>query len=99
MKEIDSLLPDSYYAATKASATHIAQVFAQKNKKPIIIFRLFSVYGPYEEKSRLIPTAVLSALKNKPLPLTAGSIKRDFIYIDDVIDAYFKTMKIHITPG
>jgi len=99
MKETDFLLPDSYYAATKASATHLAQIFAKKNNKPIVVFRLFSVYGPYEEPSRLIPTAIHAALANTTLPLTTGKVQRDFIFLDDVVDAYCYVMKRKMPIG
>ena len=99
MKESDILEPDSYYAATKAAATHVASVFAKKENKPIITFRLFSVYGPYEELTRLIPTAILSALNKKPLPLTTGPVKRDFVYVQDVVTAYLQAIKSPQRPG
>jgi nucleoside-diphosphate-sugar epimerase len=86
MSENDLLEPASFYAATKAGMTHIAQVFAQMYQKPIAIVRPFSVYGPYEEASRLIPTAIINCLKNQDIPLTQGKEKRDFIYIEDFID-------------
>ena len=44
MRETDSLNPLSFYSVTKASATFLSQVFARQFNKPIITFRLFSVY-------------------------------------------------------
>lgn len=100
IKETDMLTPNSSYAATKASATHISGVFAINNNKPIITFRLFSVYGPGEMRHRFIPTAILSILTGQKLSITKGVIRRDFIYIDDVIDAYLATTEIKkIAPG
>ncbi len=93
MKETDLLEPVSYYAATKASASLICQVFAKEFKKPIVTLRPFSVYGPWEEGSRLIPTVINSILKDKQINLTAGKEKRDFIYIDDLVDAYLKAAR------
>lgn len=99
MEEADSLEPISYYAATKATASYLCQVFAKTNNKPISTFRLFSVYGPFEEPTRFIPTAMKAALTNTPLSLTPGKIARDFIYIDDVIDAYIQVSKKGIGNG
>lgn len=98
MREDMALEPASYYALTKASATFLSSLFAKKYDKPIITFRLFSVYGPYEDKKRLIPTAFKAAISKKPLHLTDGKVMRDFIYIQDVIDAFeaavsFKNLK------
>lgn len=93
MKENDLLEPVSFYAATKASATLLCQVFAKEFKKPIVTFRPFSVYGPYEEKSRFMPTIVKALIKGKSINLTPGKQRRDFIYIDDVVDIYIKAMR------
>lgn len=88
MRETDILEPTSFYAASKASSTLLAQVFAREYKKPINIVRPFSVYGPYEEKSRFIPTIIRALFEKKEISLTGGKQRRDFIYIDDVINAY-----------
>lgn len=88
MRETDILEPTSFYAASKASSTLLAQVFAREYKKPINIVRPFSVYGPYEEQSRFIPTITRALFEEKEISLTGGKQRRDFIYIDDVINAY-----------
>lgn len=93
MKEVNLLEPISFYAATKASATLLCQVFAKEYRKPIVTLRPFSVYGPFEEKDRFIPVIIKAIIKNKPINLTPGKQRRDFIYIDDVVDIYIKTMK------
>ncbi|MEK7450490.1 MAG: SDR family NAD(P)-dependent oxidoreductase [Patescibacteria group bacterium] len=93
MNEEDLLEPASFYAATKASATLFCQVFAKEYKKPIVTLRPFSVYGQHEEKDRFIPTIIKAVIENKPINLTPGNQRRDFIYIDDVVDAYIKTIR------
>lgn len=93
MKEKDYCDPESFYAATKLSAANICKVFAKLNNKPIVTLRLFSVYGPYEEKTRLIPTIIKSLILNEEIKLTKGNVRRDFIYIEDVINAYFLAIK------
>lgn len=92
MSEKDYLEPISFYAATKASATYLCQVFAREYKKPIVTLRPFSVYGPYEESKRFIPTIIRAVIKNEPIKLTSGAQRRDFIYIEDVVDIYIKTL-------
>lgn len=88
MKEADNLEPNNFYGATKASATYLAQVFAKTNKKPLIIFRLFNVYGYYEEKGRLVRSIIESALQEKPIELATGKEARDLIFCEDVVDAF-----------
>lgn len=93
MREIDFLDPISFYATTKAAGTLISKIFAKEFSKPICTFRLFSVYGPYEESTRFIPTAMKSAIKNTPLLLTSGIVKRDFVFVEDVVNAYLLVSK------
>lgn len=92
MREIDILEPGSFYAATKASATLLCQVFAKEYTKPIVTLRPFSVYGPHEEKKRFIPTIIKAVIENKAIKLTSGNQRRDFIYIQDIVDIYIKTI-------
>lgn len=99
MKETDSLKPISFYAATKASATFLSSVFAKIYNKPIVTFRLFSVYGPNEEEDRFIPTAIKAGVLEAPLFLTKDIVRRDFIFVDDVVDAYLSIMNRSIAPG
>jgi len=92
MNEKDCLKPISFYAVTKASTTFLCQVFANEYKKPIITLRPFSVFGPYEEEKRFIPTIIKAVIENKSIKLTPGNQRRDFIYIDDVVDIYIKAL-------
>jgi nucleoside-diphosphate-sugar epimerase len=92
MSEDDVLKPISFYAATKASASLLCQVFAKEYQKPIVTLRPFSVYGPSEEEKRFIPTIIKAIIKNEPIKLTPGKQRRDFIYIEDVVDIYIKTI-------
>jgi len=93
IKETDLLEPVSFYATTKACATLLCQVFSKEHNKPLVTLRPFSAYGPFEEKSRFIPTVIKSIIKNEPIKLTPGSQRRDFIYIDDIVNIYLKAMR------
>lgn len=93
MKENDFCDPVSYYGLSKLTATQMCKVFAQINDKPIVTLRLFSVYGPYENQTRFIPTIIKSLIVKDVINLTPGNVRRDFIYVDDVIDAYLKALR------
>jgi UDP-glucose 4-epimerase len=80
--------PNSYYAATKAAATLFCRFTAQRYTCPIFNLRLYSVYGPYEEPRRLIPTIISKCLQGDFPPLASADIARDFIYAEDVVSAY-----------
>jgi nucleoside-diphosphate-sugar epimerase len=87
IQEDDLPQPMTLYGATKAAATLLMQYAARAAAKPITILRPFSVYGPREPAGRLIPTAVLAALRGTEIRLTASGIRRDFVYVDDVAEA------------
>lgn len=70
-----------------------------KDKKPIVTLRLFSPFGYYDDPNRLIPTIILSVIDGKPPQLSSRSFVRDFIFIEDVIDAYEKAAQSTVICG
>ena len=86
--ETEWLEPNSYYSVTKASATMFCRFTAQSQKVSIPTLRLYSVYGAYEEPTRLMPTLVVQGLAGELPPLVNPDIARDYVYVDDVNDAY-----------
>jgi nucleoside-diphosphate-sugar epimerase len=87
MKENDLLEPASFYGVTKAAETLLCQQYARARQRPLVILRPFSIYGPWEGASRLIPTAIRACLLGIELPLTAGTYNHDFVYVADVVQA------------
>lgn len=88
--ETDWLEPNSAYAVTKASATLYCRMIAQTRHVNLTTLRLYSVYGPYEEPTRLIPTLIAHGRRGGLPPLVNPGIARDFIYADDVSDAFVR---------
>jgi nucleoside-diphosphate-sugar epimerase len=88
MKETSLLEPVNEYGVAKAAATLFCQTYAVTDKLPIVTLRLFSPYGRYEQKSRLIPSVILAALQKINPKVSSRQFVRDFIYIDDILDAY-----------
>ena len=86
-KETRQIAPETFYGATKAAATLLAQTFGLMKHKTVVTLRPFHVYGPGEEPTRLIHAAIRACLDDRPLKLTSLKEKRDFVYIDDVIQA------------
>ncbi len=98
-KEDEWVEPNSEYAIAKAAATHFCRLYAQKRELPTVVLRLYSVYGPYEDKGRLIPTIIEHGLQGKLPPLVDPTIARDFIYIDDTVSAFIAAATQEIKPG
>ena len=86
--ETEWLEPNSHYALTKAAATQFCRYTAQNQGVHMTTLRLYSVYGPYEEPKRLLPTLILRGLKGELPSLVNPDITRDFVYVDDVVEAY-----------
>lgn len=99
MKESDLLVPVNDYGVIKAATTMFVSKEAIRNNLPIITFRLFSPYGPYEHATRLIPSVILNALKNKPIQVGNKKNVRDFTFVDDVVDAYIRARNLKFNPG
>jgi nucleoside-diphosphate-sugar epimerase len=86
--ESELVEPNSHYAVTKASATLFCRYTAQSQGVRLPTLRLFSVYGPWEEPTRLIPTLIVRGLHGRLPPLVNPAIARDFVYVEDVNEAY-----------
>lgn len=81
-------MPNSDYAASKVAAASYLRFCGKHRSFPCVNLRLYSVYGPLEDPSRLIPTLVSHALEGRFPPFVAADISRDFVYIDDVCAAF-----------
>ncbi|MGA7743389.1 MAG: NAD-dependent epimerase/dehydratase family protein [Polyangia bacterium] len=90
-KEDDLPQPNSDYAVAKVSCANLLRLYGKKKSLPCANLRLFSAYGPQEDASRLIPTLVRCGLEGKFPPLVDGAISRDFVYVDDICEAYVDT--------
>ena len=70
-REDEMLEPNSHYAITKAAATHYCQFVAVQHDINAIAVRLYSIYGPFEDPSRLMPTLIDHGLRGTLPPLVS----------------------------
>jgi nucleoside-diphosphate-sugar epimerase len=80
--------PNSAYAVTKAAATLYCGWAARSREQAVTTLRLYSAYGPWEEPRRLVPAVVVHGLERRLPPLVDPHIARDFVYVEDVLDAF-----------
>ena len=80
--------PNSCYAASKASATLYCRHKAQQSGSHVVTLRLYSIYGAYEEPNRFMPSLVLHGMDGQYPPLTNPKTARDFVHVEDAVDAY-----------
>ena len=86
--ETDACLPDTPYGQSKLNETLTALEMSDQFGIPTRIARLFIPFGPLDDPNKLI-YYVLDRLKNgDSVDLSPCKQKRDFIYIDDVVEAY-----------
>jgi nucleoside-diphosphate-sugar epimerase len=81
-------IPGSPYAAAKWIGSTYGRMFHALYDTPVVNLRPFMAYGPAQAPSKLIPSVVLSLLKGEAPRLSSGRTRGDWIYIDDVIDAF-----------
>ena len=100
-REDDPTWPDSHYAVAKVAATALVRFYAVKYGMPAWVCRLYSVYGPLEDASRLIPKLLIEAQQGRLPPLVNPKISRDFVYVADVCDAFerFLTASSRLRKG
>lgn len=95
----DALLePNSDYAVTKASATLLCRSVARREGIHAPTLRLYSIYGPWEEPSRLWPTLIREALRGSLPELVQPDTARDFCWVEDAVDAYLLAARRGVEP-
>jgi UDP-glucuronate 4-epimerase len=85
--------PLSIYAATKVANELIAHAYSHLYELPTTGLRFFTVYGPWGRPDMALFKFTKSILAGETITLfNHGRHKRDFTYIDDVIDAIVKVL-------
>lgn len=91
--ETMSLMPNSPYSASKASADMIVRAYHETYKLPINITRCSNNYGPNQFPEKLIPLMIINCLNEKALPVYGDGMQiRDWLHVYDhctAIDTVF----------
>jgi len=86
--EAAPLVPNSHYAVSKAAAALFISYAGKTLGLPIVNLRLYSVYGPLEDASRLIPNLVKYGIEGRYPPFVSPETSRDFVYVGDACEAF-----------
>ena len=82
--EDSPLKPNSPYAASKTAADLLVQSYYRTFGLPIVISRCSNNYGPHQHPEKFLPTVILNAHNNKPIPIYGtGQYARDWIHVLD----------------
>lgn len=90
-REDFSLLASDPYSTSKSCTDLLAQCYSYTYKLDTSVVRSGNIFGPGDlNKSRIIPGSILRLLENeRPVVYRGvGNYKREFMYIEDVVDAY-----------
>lgn len=85
--------PVSLYAATKKANELLAHAYAHLYRLPVTGLRFFTVYGPWGRPDMAYFLFTKAILEGRPIPVyNHGKMRRDFTYVDDVVEALVRLM-------
>jgi UDP-glucuronate 4-epimerase len=98
-REDAPLAPISHYASTKASGELIAHAYSHLYGMRVVCLRFFTVYGARQRPDLAIHKFARLIASHRPIPVYGdGSAKRDFTYIDDILQGLMAALEYNATP-
>ena len=92
--------PLNMYAATKKANELMAHAYAHLFAMPVTGLRFFTVYGPWGRPDMAMWLFAAAIRDSKPIQLfNGGRMRRDFTYIDDVVEAVVRLVKLLPQPN
>ena len=91
--------PDNYFSWVKQTLYQYLMIFCQRHKLSLVWFRMFFVYGPNQRNDSLIPTLIRGYRANQDPEIKTPHAANDFIYIDDVVNAYIASIEKQAISG
>jgi len=97
-----ALIGEYPYDVSKSCADLLCRSYACTYDVPVCVTRCGNIFGPGDfHRSRLVPDAILCALRGKQLAIRSdGTYVRDYIYVDDIVEGYImlaeKIKKLHL---
>ena len=89
---ITPLLPTTLYGICKNSLQMMLSGFSEQSGLSIAWVRIFFPYGPYDYPTKLVSSVIRSLLKGKPAPCSHGNQIRDYLYVQDVAEAFIRVL-------
>jgi nucleoside-diphosphate-sugar epimerase len=96
-EDITPLKPQTLYGISKHSLHSITEETLKTADISNAWGRLFFLYGPHENQTRLVPSIVNALLQSKPAPCTSGHQIRDYLFVEDVADAFVRLLETQVT--
>lgn len=90
------LHPNSDYGVAKIGASYLVKYYGEELGLPATHLRLYSIYGPWQERQTLMPILISKCLENTWPSLVDENMSHDFVYVDDCINAFIKAaLRLH----
>ncbi len=99
LEEHGSPRPDTLYGCTKLQGTLNLVKTCRRSGVRGISVRLFTVYGPGEHETRLLPSLLRSARERQGVSLSSGGQRRDFTFVEDVSEGLLRLGQADWEPG
>lgn len=88
--------PRTLYGACKDALRRILHVYFEQTSMEFAWTRFFYIYGPGEQKERLVPSVILSLLRGEKAKCTHGNQIRDFLHVDDIASAFVSLLESNV---
>ena len=95
-KESDKEAPIAAYGASKLAVTELLKALSRSNGFPSVTLRPTIAYGPGQDDSMFLPALIRALVAGRNFDMSLGEQTRDFIYIDDLVQAIIQAL---VTPG
>ena len=92
-EETQREMPANAYGLSKLAVTKILSGLYQSYQFPSVVLRPTVIYGPNQGNEMFLSALIQSLLAKKDFAMTQGDQFRDFVYVDDVVDAILKAIK------
>lgn len=92
-EKITPLVPDTVYGNCKHALQTMLDAFSKQTGLSIAWGRIFFLYGPHEWPTRLVSSVIQFLLQNKPALCSHGNQLRDYLYVQDVAEAFVELLE------
>ncbi|NEJ71511.1 NAD-dependent epimerase/dehydratase family protein [Rhizobium phaseoli] len=92
--ENDRVRPNNPYALSKHLAEQLCEFAATHEQIPVVVLRLFNIYGAGQRPEFLIPTLLNRIRAKQDIQVMDLSPRRDYVFVDDVLSAFAKAMDV-----
>ena len=96
-EDVTPLHPTTIYGSCKKALSELTRAYSSQAGLSSAWARMFFLYGPYEDKTRLVPSVIQALLSGEEAACTHGNQIRDFLYVEDAADALVTLLDSDVT--